>query len=222
MEQPAREDILDRRLASGPALPAEARRTLAIIGTAGRNDDAPRLSKAAYDRMCDAARAMVRLRGYTHLVSGGAAWADHVAVTLALEGTVPVGNLTLHLPAPLRDGRYDEDAKDGRTANHYHRLFRARSGIDGLAELASATALGAMACSGANGFLARNADVARDGTGVLAFTFGTGTPWRAKVHGCVTARTAMLKPGGTSDTWNKSRAAEKVHVCLAPMEGSSA
>ena len=189
---------------------------LAIIGTAGRGTDQQHMSLALYRRMLDAGRAVVRAKNVTSLVSGGAAWADHVAVTLALEGVVAPSELTLHLPAPLRDGQFDETARDGKVSNHYHRLFRARSGIDGVGELEAAIRAGASWSVNPGGFKARNSDVARDAGLLLAFTFGSGEAWKAKVHQDVTAAGAGLKDGGTADTWNKSRAAVKIHVRLAP------
>ena len=97
--------------------------------------------------MCEAGRAVLGVKGCRRLVSGGAAWADHVAVTLALDGTVDPAALTLHLPAAFEDGRFDADTRDGGTANHYHRLFYARSGIDGLAEIAEVLRRGARAAA---------------------------------------------------------------------------
>ena len=72
--------------------------SLSIIGTAGRGDDFARLDLAVYDRMADVARSAVRrLAGegpLPTLVSGGAAWADHLAVRLALEGVVEPNRLS--------------------------------------------------------------------------------------------------------------------------------
>jgi hypothetical protein len=190
---------------------------LAIIGTAGRKEDAAHMSTALQERMGQAARAVVRAKGFTALVSGGAAWADHVAVQLALDGTVQPEKLRLHLPAQLGPKGFSEDTRDGGVANYYHRLFREKTGIDGLAELHEVIARGAEWKVNPDGFKARNTDVARDADGVLAFTFGPGEPWKAKVHGNVTAAAAMVKDGGTSDTWNKSGAVTKIHVTLAPI-----
>jgi hypothetical protein len=191
-------------------------RRLGIIGTAGRKDDAPKMSRALYDRMCTIARSLIAERDYTHLVSGGAAWADHVAVTLTLEGLIPAPHLTLHLPARLIDNAYSTSTRDGGVANHYHRLFHQKAEIDGLADLHAVSALGADLRVNPSGFKARNSDIARDSTGLLAFTFGTGKSWSLQTFENVNASSAGLKDGGTADTFTKCQAAEKFHVCLDP------
>ena len=187
--------------------------SMSIIGTAGRGDDRARLDRATYDRMTDVARSAVRRLGATRLVSGGAAWADHVAVRLALEGVVEPRMLTLHMPAPFARGSFDASTRDGGTANHYHRLFSERLGIRSLAEIADVVAAGA-AVTTSPGFLARNALVAK-GDAILAFTFGGGTPWGITAGGpTTTAREAGLKDGGTSHTFDRSRSVVKLHVTL--------
>lgn len=198
----------------------EARRRLAIVGSAGRGADAGRMTPAVFARMVDAGRAVVRARGFSALVSGGAAGADHVAVALALEGAVDPRDLLLCVPAAFVGGRYDGRSADGRTCNHHHDAFARCSGRDGLAELARVLATGAAAVVNPAGFKARNGDVARAGTELLAMTFGTGDPWRVRLHGPgVTAAQAGLNPAGTGtvDTWGKSRAAARFHVTLADL-----
>jgi hypothetical protein len=175
------------------------------------------MSLAVYERMIQAAKAVVKATGSTHLVSGGAAWADHVAVALVASGTVPAENLTLHLPAAMTQTGYDEATRDGGIANFYHRLFRQTAGIHGLAEIRAVISAGAIVQVNPGGFKARNSDVAHDSTALLAFTFGTGEPWRAIVHKNVDPRTAGLKDGGTADTWAKCQAQTKIHVSLAPI-----
>jgi hypothetical protein len=62
------------------------------------------------------------------LVSGGAAYCDHLAVELALKYDIP---LELHLPCPwdeknrqyVDNGKFHWAQNPGRLANHYHRLF---------------------------------------------------------------------------------------------------
>ena len=198
-----------------------ARSTIGIIGTAGRKDDGPRMSRAVYDRMADAARAVIRVRGSgptTHLVSGGAAWADHIAVRMALEGVIDPKHLTLHLPAALEQRGFSEAERDGGVANYYHHLFSTRANIDSISELHKVIAQGAIVRVSTTGFIARDTEIARNTSVLLAFTFGTGEPWKARVYGDVTSATANLKKGGTQGTWDKCRATTKIHVTLAPLE----
>jgi len=84
---------------------------VAIIGTAGRKEDASKMSAAVFERM------VVHAETFLHntcglpnervvLVSGGSAWADHVAVKLFLRQAMdpdgqPYAGLHLHLPCPI-------------------------------------------------------------------------------------------------------------------------
>ena len=94
---------------------------LAIIGTAGRGDDGARLrDQPSYWRtMLAISQAVIAVIRPTGLISGGAAYADHVAVRMFLQGEV--GSLTLCLPSEWTDHGFRErfDKFDaGRTANH--------------------------------------------------------------------------------------------------------
>lgn len=168
--------------------------TFSIIGTAGRNDDGNRLSRQHFDAMCIVANGLLEQFAeinypITHLVSGGAAWADHVAVKLFLDKKVP--NLRLFLPAKwdygaFRDNGKPNDPKEnpGGIANHYHRKFQTISGINSLSQLQIAKNEGAEFIEVEKGFYARNALVAKSDF-LLAMTFGIGP---------------MVKEGGTSNT----------------------
>lgn len=171
-----------------------------IIGTAGRRDDGPRLTDRAFGCMLTEARRVLATLPRPHaLQSGGAAWADHVAVTLFLYGAAD--DLFLHLPAPLRKlGGFDEAHPDGRIANHYHRAFSEAIQHDTLGDLADAVERGAVVTT-SSGFLHRNLLVGRCDF-LLAFTFGAG---------------GVPKDGGTKHTWDKSSAPRKLHVPLASL-----
>ena len=109
---------------------------LAIIGTAGRNEDSVRLAsnpKHYYTRMLDCARYVAKLVGADTLVSGGAAWADFSAIALYLEDPTRYG-LILHVPESLcidaskgtvflDTGELNWRLNPGGTANHYLRQF---------------------------------------------------------------------------------------------------
>ena len=194
---------------------------VAVIGTAGRKDDAARLKVDSFDRMYDFACGTIAEWGVREAVSGGAAWADHVAVRLFLDGKVE--RLRLHFPAVFAGGRFQMN-QDGEIANHYHRKFTAARGFDSLAEIAEAVAKGADVTV-SRGFFARNAIVAREATHMLAFTFGQpsqdapdGVPYADFLPsdaGFKQSEAGGLRDGGTAHTWQRCRGAEvKRHVDL--------
>lgn len=172
--------------------------SVAIVGTAGRGPDLNLLldSKGFYEAMIKKARncilAFSQLLGdpEVELVSGGAAWADHIAVLLFLESVhrpphhedVGVRALKLHLPCPLeQEGFFDSKARGsyanpGKVANAYHALFKAHAKIDSINQLNHAIDVGAQFQVG-RGFLDRNLHVAKSQC-LAAFTFAqeTGRP----------------------------------------------
>jgi len=184
----------------------EVRRSLAIIGSAGRNEDGARFASDA-DRppakyvaeMLRAAREAVDKTGATELVSGGAAWADHIAVMLFLEEPERF-TLRLELPAELTEEKNGErryvdtgvrnfKTNPGGTANYYHELFqsafsKARAGWSPFKDIATAARHANCTIRVTPGLHARNEKVAM-ADHCLAMTFGDG---------------AQLKDGGTAHT----------------------
>lgn len=154
--------------------------TFAIVGTAGRNDDAKKLSKKHFEAMCLIATGLMEQfaeNNYpiTHLVSGGAAWADHVAVRLFLDKKAP--HLRLYLPCQWDNGTFEDNGSDdhfknpGRTLNRYHKAFQTNARINSLSDIQIARSEGAelLPCKG--GFFGRNAMVAKSDF-LLAMTYG--------------------------------------------------
>lgn len=178
---------------------------IGIIGTAGRKDDAPRMSRALYERMYHRAHQEIRARvslSEVTLVSGGAAWSDHIAVSLRL-GKLPYENLHLHFPAPFVGGKYvGGRGSPGGTANWYHEKFSAKMGANTLDGISRVLKLPGVESHVYEGFHARNLLIA-DVDFLLAFTFSPG---------------AWPKDGGTAHTWRNSRAALKLHVPLTELE----
>ena len=136
----------------------------------------------------------------THAVSGGAAWADHVAVRLFLDKKVP--HLRLFIPCQFEDGSFtdgpvalrtplpaanDSRFTPGKTLNYYHQQFSRTLSIHSLTEIQIAKHEGAEILPCRGGFHGRNAMVAKSDI-ILAMTFGDG-------H--------MVKEGGTADTVRK-------------------
>lgn len=189
---------------------------LAVIGTAGRGTDAAKLSRPLYDAMYDRTLSAMREWGVRDLVSGGAAWADHLAVRAFLKGEAET--LRLFLPARFADGRFSGPPADAaRTANHYHAEFSRILGIDTLSQIEEAIRRGAVVSFHA-GFKTRNLEVAAVASRVLAFTFGAGREPAVAVEtdeAFGSALDAGLKDGGTAHTWAQSwRADAKLHVDL--------
>ena len=176
--------------------------TLAIIGTAGRNEDAPRITRALYDAMYAQTLEAISDWGCRAAVSGGAAVADHLAVRAFLEGAVD--GLKLYLPARFDGRRYIPNpsvpSNPGQTANQYHEAFSQTCGIDSLAEIAAAIRKGAKT-EVHEGFKRRNLEVANACTHMLALTFGNMTPPRdipPAEGSLMDRRAADLKDGGTA------------------------
>lgn len=169
---------------------------LGIIGTAGRKDDAFRLKKTSFDTMCRVANEfLIQFEKNNNkidtLVSGGAAWADHVAVNLFLNKKVQ--NLILYIPTEFQNGLFLADStfnkfSPGNTLNYYHSKFQSKTKVLSLQEIQSAIEYEAkvVVCSG--GFHGRNTEVANTSDVLLAMTFGNKN---------------IVKDGGTADTVRK-------------------
>lgn len=152
-------------------------KTLAIIGTAGRQEDADRLKVRHWNEMCQAAIKVIEENGVTRLVSGGAAWADHVAVRVAKHLGLPI---RVWLPA---------NERDYGVAQWYHGKFSKKLGRDTWEEVLQCP------CEAFGGFKDRNSKVAEEADLFLACTFGCG--WVCKDGG--TADTvAKLERRGVS------------------------
>lgn len=177
----------EKTCATPPKEPTTTKlRKVAIVGTAGRDDNSL-LTKATWKAMYNHAVSMVSPD--IHLVSGGAAWADHIAVKLFLEGKV--GGLTLHLPAKFNvavakfEGAYKTA---GHTAGYYHSKFTKTVGFNSLKELVEAIKKGAIVTTQEGNtpqnFFNRNTLIAQEAESLLAFTFddepkgGTGDTYK--------------------------------------------
>lgn len=206
--------------------------SLAVIGTAGRKDDRGRLTAGHYARMVQGVETLIahlKLNTSTiQLISGGAAWADHVVVSLALNGIIDPTRLLLFLPTELSDYGYrgtDEASdKTASTCNFYHQNFSKIIGRSSIDELLEVRRRGAVCNTDGGGFHARNAMVAKsvnpDGV-LIAYTFGDDSsgqvPWTARVfEGSVTAQYAGLKDGGTAHTFGLAKCL-KYHGRLGPL-----
>lgn len=196
---------------------------VAIIGTAGRGPlDARYLTPALFEKMCvETQRVMkedfklVLGQDDIHLVSGGAAVADHVAVRLFLKETTKTTKaikLTIfsHCSFDVEHARFDPLDKAGSMSNYYHDLFKKRCAIESLQELKKAvfTVLNEGKKDKASfwigkGFKDRNAQVAKHADYLIAFT------WADK------GAKEPLAKSGTMQTWRMTGShVRKVHVSL--------
>lgn len=176
---------------------------LAIIGTAGRDKTKP-FSKGLWYQMLREANEYIKTNKVTELVSGGAAWADHLAVYLSVMHKI---KLKLHLPAPLTSSGFTGPYKSaGSTANYYHEKFSRIIEENSLAQLYLATQMDFVdgtvqpETGDMSPFFKRNILVAKDATSVLAFTWGEGF---------------APENGGTKHTWNLINSDKKTHIPLA-------
>jgi hypothetical protein len=179
---------------------------LAVIGTCGR-ENKERVTKDLFDLMCQTVESHVKNRlkqswSNITLVSGGAAFSDHVAVCLYLKHADEGCRLLLALPCEfVNDNQYEDNKKQhwtknpGGLANYYHRWFSGILGHDTLKDIKEALTRGASKVIG-RGFHNRNNLIAKS-TYLIAFTWET----------CPTH-------GGTFDTWKKAKGASKVNIDL--------
>jgi len=176
---------------------------LAIIGTAGRAGLHNLMDDQTFQRMVGKAAEVTRtldFDGKLLLASGGAAWADHVAVNM-FRSLPERFDLTICGPCPWdREKKRFHDTgvrnwktNPGGTANYYHELFRRAARIDGLTQIDEChDFLAGFTYISGDGFHERNKLVVEFADYVLAFTFGQGDE---------------PADGGTLHTWNLAKAA---------------
>lgn len=177
--------------ANGPSrcyfLHSRVSRKIGVIGTAGRNDDLLKLDKDVWKFMKQSLGKLIETTGCNHIVSGGAAWADHLAVSLFLNNSDSI-NLTLHLPCGFSNGKFDSNSSSGKIINYHHENFSKKLGVDSLSQISTAISMGCKVTFSNDSFYERNSLIADDANILLAFTFGNEK---------------FLKPGGTKDTFEK-------------------
>lgn len=176
---------------------------IAVIGTAGRDKSKPMTAPLWVAMVNDATS---RIPEGSELVSGGAAWADHLAVELFLLGHAK--RLRLHLPAPFAtcDAFAGGYGTAGGAANFYHQAFSKATGKKTIREIATACHKGAEftmqpEAPGMSAFFARNAVVAAEASACFAYTWGEGSE---------------PSDGGTKNTWGQIKGT-RVHVSLGAL-----
>ena len=153
---------------------------IGIIGTAGRREDQVRMSENLYSLMiADFKKRLKNINQPITLISGGAAWADHLAVTMFIKNIVT--ELELYFPCKWNKFKNEflslEFRDSGSVANYYHGLFSKKlfnSKYETLTQIAQAIVLGAKIYENTNGFHARNLQVAVRSEILIAYTWGEG------------------------------------------------
>lgn len=189
--------------------------TVAVIGTSGRKDDEIKLNANLYQKMIVRVEEIIEKTfkldwDNVVLYSGGAAYADHVAVALFLKYS-PSKKIKLVIETPCGwdfdrcqfsdNGGYGWQQNPGWTLNKYHTAFSKKCKLHSLDDIYSAIMKGAQVIV-SNGFFDRNLKVAK-AERMIALTFGVGKP----------------KDGGTGHTWGHSKleSEHKIHVCLGTL-----
>lgn len=179
-----------------------------IIGSAGRGNDysAFKLKSRHYywERMLMITQDIVNYESIQNIsfVSGGAAWADHVAVELGKNLNIPYH---LYLTTNKKDEEirqylhegFSLQIKDSPTLTYNETLE---------SSLTYTRVKG--------GFKDRNKIVASKSDILIAFTFGTQEEQIKMYDSSITAEASGLKPGGTSHTWNLCNSDKKYHINL--------
>jgi hypothetical protein len=177
---------------------------VSIIGTCGRTNS-DKLSKELYEKMIDKTKDIIENDFKLNLkdiilISGGAAWSDHILIDLYLNDYVI--NAKIYLPCKwITDVGFNQNMTYskydvGRIANYYHNLFGAKTNKKSLSEIQQCINKGIQIDTSNYGFKNRNSMVANSEY-IIAFTFDD-----------------VPKSGGTFDTWNKSKSKYKINVNL--------
>ena len=169
-------------------------KTLGIIGTAGRSNSRP-LTVEDWEFIQGTAEQYAIDNGYSRVVSGGAAWADHAAFTVHISLGLP---LILCLPCAWDyTNRQYVDSGDtrwwanvGGVANSYHKKFQKTTGVSSLEQVHMFMDHNEDKNSFftySDGFHKRNKAVVHYADEIIAFTTSTGD---------------SPNDGGTKHTWD--------------------
>jgi hypothetical protein len=190
-----------------------------IIGTAGRKEDAYKMNKMVFERMIVRVKQAINdiyereSPDLITLVSGGAPWADHVAIRLFLNESILKTKLDLKIYSPCMfdptkntfcdNGTFNYINNPGRMLNQLHADFSRKIGSNSLVEISKIYSK--IDSSAAHGFHARNSKIAQTSDYLVALSWSeSGQP----------------SSGGTLDTWKKwskihgDHNSKKIHICL--------
>lgn len=225
---------------------------VAVIGTAGRYDDAPRMNGEVYERMVSCVTSVLREvwrleNKHVILVSGGAPWADHVAVTLFLrshrlaEGQTPhsqpYGGLNLFMPCAFSFTESEDHddvttAASGAAGRRHHAVAVDKSSSGSQSSASSparvmndmhaqfSSAVGWNTLDDVAEARSRGATINCDGKSFQARNALVAAAADRVI--CLTWGTDTAHPkegSGSRQTWDLCRAPIKLHVPLAQLMG---
>lgn len=170
---------------------------VAIIGTSGRNPmDSMRLTAdhmkwMAENVLCYIEHVIKTTTDNIILISGGSAWADHVAVQLYLSHNF--AGLELYLPTDFDvENKKYANTYEGTMLNLLHSQCKEKINIDVLNELAEAIPKRTTTVVIKRGFLQRNSLVSKKCDHLICFVF------------------SHIISGGSNDTWKKTKHQNKI------------
>lgn len=175
--------------------------TIAIIGPSGRYDT-EFLTANVYQKMIAKTKKIITEKlkmnpNDVELISGGAAWSDHVAVKLFVDKFVTDVTLCITAKWDSTNKKYIESSGKydcGRISNFYHAKFTDVVGYSTLEELDTAITEG-INIKYFPGFKNRNNEIA-NAKYLIAFSFDDTAP----------------SQGGTLHTWTASKSKTKINI----------
>lgn len=183
--------------------------TVSIIGTAGKNY-LDKMDLKLYNKMLTQSKFIIEnifnLKPENIiLVSGGAAWSDHLVIDLFLESYIKKAKIFMPINWDSTKKQYMESNHKfdcGKTSNDLHKKFSQKIGRNSLEDIQNGINKGLEINNKFWGFFNRNTQVAKSDY-LIAFSWSTkGEP----------------NDGGTKDTWNKSISEHKIHVDLNKLQ----
>lgn len=177
---------------------------VAIIGTSGRDKTISKdMTPELLSKMIEKSKEIIEHTFHLDpsnvtLISGGAAWSDHVVVKLFMEHYVSDGLLYLPAQWDVDNKKYAEDTSYGKISNYYHNLFSKKIKINTLEEIDCCIKNGLKIDTESPGFFQRNSEIAKSDY-LIAFSW---------------SKLDYPTTGGTADTWKKSKTINKIHVPL--------
>lgn len=181
--------------------------TVAIIGTAGRNKNFwNKMDKKLFEKMIDQSKFIIENifkldSNNIKLVSGGAAWSDHIVIKLYLNNYVTNGLIYVPAKWDSNKKKYCEQNNKmdpGRISNYYHSIFSTKINSNSLEDIDNAIKKGIIIDDKNLGFFNRNSEIAKSDY-VIAFSL---------------SKNSFPEDGGTADTWKKCKSKNKVHISL--------
>ena len=176
---------------------------VSICGSAGRNGSHTRITLALFNKLYNVfndsifklhndIKSMYNTEHKITLMSGGAAFVDHIAVRIYLNN-LDRYKLHLALPCNITVNGFTGN-KVAETASYYHDLFRKQTSINSVSEIIQAIQKGAT-FSIHNGFKERNTVIANCNY-ILASSWGPNPT------------------GGTKNTYDKCQTVQKFYINL--------